>query len=160
MTKFGHKGAFSKDITAIPGWPLRQHLILNLNQESRPSKVTIIAYHLAKYLAEHIHRLPIYTFLIVAIALPCISWGAAELDTSNEPDAPWRIFADQIDYDKKTQTYTAEGNVILKQNNRKITADRILYNTDTMKAYATGHVVVTAGDDILTGERIEMDLNT
>ena len=122
--------------------------------------MTVIAYHLAKYLAEHIQRLPIYTFLIVAIALPCISWGAAELDTSNEPDAPWRIFADQIDYDKKTKTYTAEGNVILKQSNRKITADRILYNTDTMKAYATGHVVVTAGDDILTGERIEMDLNT
>jgi LPS-assembly protein len=96
----------------------------------------------------------------VAIALPSISWGAPELDTNNEPDAPWRIFADQIHYDKKTKTYTAEGNVTLKQNKRKITADKILYNTGTMKAYASGHVVVTAGNDILTGERIEMDLNS
>jgi len=92
--------------------------------------------------------------------LPCISWSAPELDTNNEPDAPWRIFADQIHYDKKTKTYTAEGNVTLKQNNRKITADKILYNTGTMNAYASGHVVVTAGNDILTGERIEMDLNS
>jgi len=89
-----------------------------------------------------------------------MSWGAPELDTNNEPDAPWRIFADQIHYDKKTRTYTAEGNVTLKQNNRKITADKIIYNTGTMTAYATGNVVVTAGNDILTGERIEMDLNS
>ncbi|MEA3230148.1 MAG: LPS assembly protein LptD [Thermodesulfobacteriota bacterium] len=81
------------------------------------------------------------------------------MDTNNEPDAPWRIFADQIHYDKKSKTYTAEGNVTLKQNNRKITADKIIYNTDTMKAYAAGNVVVTSRSDILTGERIEMDLN-
>jgi LPS-assembly protein len=79
---------------------------------------------------------------------------------TTSPDLPWQIFADHVSYDKKTQFFTATGNVSLVQGNRKIVADRIRYRTDTLMAEALGHVVVTVGNDILTGEKMELDLRS
>lgn len=101
----------------------------------------------------------IWAFLILTLVYPNLAESALELNLKTDPNAPWRIRADKIQFDKTTLTYTAEGNVTLQQDQRKISADTIIYNTNTQKAFATGHVVLRAGNDVLRGQRLEMDLN-
>jgi len=100
------------------------------------------------------HRpLPILIFIFSLLCSTMVSFGQTV-----SPDLPWQIFADHVNYDKKTHFFTATGNVSLVQGNRKIVADRIRYRTDTLVAEALGNVVVTVGNDILTGEKMELDL--
>lgn len=98
--------------------------------------------------------------IVLWLLLGCFPVQASSvLQLKNDPTAPWQLWADRIEFDKTSGTYTADGNVVLQQTGRKISADKILYNTNSLKAYATGNVVVRVGKDVLQGDRVEMNLN-
>ncbi len=77
-----------------------------------------------------------------------------------DANVPWNISADEVEYDQKTNQYSAKGNVTIIKQDRKLTADLVRFDHSTMKAVAEGHVVMTAGEDVLNGDRIEIDLKT
>ena len=77
-----------------------------------------------------------------------------------DPGQPWQIEADRISYDQLRDEYIAEGNVVVRKQDRSITADTLRYNLQTKMAYAEGHVVLTAGSDILTGDYLENDMES
>ncbi|MFO7709258.1 MAG: LPS assembly protein LptD [Desulfobacterales bacterium] len=77
-----------------------------------------------------------------------------------DPDRPWEIEADRISYDQIRGEYVAEGDVVIRREDRKLTADLIRYNPQTMTAAAQGNVVLTAGADILTGDYADWDLES
>ncbi|MFH2219200.1 MAG: LPS assembly protein LptD [Pseudomonadota bacterium] len=77
---------------------------------------------------------------------------------AEDPNEPWHISADKIDYDQKTSTYTGTGNVIISKTGKRLTADFVQFDDKTMKASAVGHVMMTAGEDLLMGSRIDIDL--
>jgi len=75
-----------------------------------------------------------------------------------DPTRPWMLEADEVTYDKKTDTYLAGGNVLIYKSTIKLMADHIRFDHKSMKAYAWGDVVLTNGEDILQGTSMEIDL--
>lgn len=80
--------------------------------------------------------------------------------TDTDPDRPWEITADRIQYDSRTGQYSANGNVVIEKADKKLSADFVRFEQKTMQATAWGHVVMTSGRDILCGDRIDINLNT
>ncbi len=75
-----------------------------------------------------------------------------------DPNQPWQLEADEINYDQNLDEYTAEGNVLIYKRNIKLLADFVRFDHKNMKAYAQGNVILTNGEDILSGTSMEMDL--
>ncbi|MFH1102605.1 MAG: LPS assembly protein LptD [Pseudomonadota bacterium] len=75
-------------------------------------------------------------------------------------DEPWRVDADHLFYDQDTDQYVAEGNVVIKKKDTKLSADFVRFDHKTMEALAIGNAVMTDGKDILTGDRIKADLKS
>ncbi len=76
----------------------------------------------------------------------------------DDPALPWVIDADILEYNEKTNQYTAKGHVVIQKGDRIIKADRIHFDKQNMTAMAEGNVRATAGSDFLTGNRVELDL--
>ena len=72
---------------------------------------------------------------------------------------PWVIEADEVNYDRQLDQYTARGDVKITRNDIQLTADYIEFDHKTMHAEARGNVVLTVGQDILTGSYLEIDLD-
>jgi len=97
----------------------------------------------------------------ILIAMPVNGLTGTEDQFFNDnPDQPWHIVADEINYDDKAKQFRATGNVSMTKNDKKLTADDVRFDHKTMKVTATGHVILTAGDDILIGDNMEMDLES
>jgi LPS-assembly protein len=75
-----------------------------------------------------------------------------------DPSLPWRLEADEINYDQSSDEYSARGNVLIYKGNIKLLADFVRFDHQNMKAYAEGNVILTNGEDILRGTSMEMDL--
>jgi LPS-assembly protein len=75
-----------------------------------------------------------------------------------DPDQPWQVEADEINYDQNIDEVTATGNVLIYKGNIKLLADFVRFDHKNMMAYAEGEVVLTNGQDILSGTSMEMDL--
>ncbi len=80
-------------------------------------------------------------------------------DAIRDPDIPWQLEADEINYDQSLDEYSAGGNVMIYKGNIKLLADFIRFDHKNMKAYAEGDVILTNGEDILSGTSMEMDLD-
>ena len=76
----------------------------------------------------------------------------------DDPNLPWHIEADYVEYDNKAQVYLARGNVSIFKEDRKIMCDFIRFDHRNLVVEATGGVTMAAGGDMLTGSRMEMDL--
>ncbi len=99
----------------------------------------------------------------VIVSMLLLSLPADALDPSflqDDPNMPWHITADAIEYDEHAKQFTATGNVTLTKNDRRLSGDLVLFNHQTMEASAQGHVIMNAGEDILAGTRIDIDLKT
>ena len=79
-------------------------------------------------------------------------------ETIRDPDQPWQVEADEINYDQNLDEVTATGNVLIYKGNIKLLADFVRFDHKNMMAYAEGEVVLTNGEDILSGTSMEMDL--
>lgn len=88
---------------------------------------------------------------------PAFSKSPPEL-FKDDPDVPWEIAADQVNYDSESKAYMAKGNVVIVKGNKKLTADAVHFNQKEMTAKALGHVVMTTGEDVIAGESLELDL--
>ncbi len=73
---------------------------------------------------------------------------------------PWKIRADTVTYDAANHIYTAEGQVEIRQGDRRITAEQVEVNEATKIARVKGNVVLVLGEDIFTGQEGQFNLAT
>ncbi len=73
-------------------------------------------------------------------------------------DVPVDMHADQLGVDRKNNTYTARGNVRLRQGNSQLRADTILFNANTGELTAKGGVIVRVGGDVIEAEQMSLKL--
>jgi len=102
----------------------------------------------------------LYLFLFLT---PCIALSSEKFDAGflkDNPDKPWHIVADEINYDEKTFQYIAEGNVVISKNDMRLNADHIRFDHKTMDAAATGNVVLSSMGNVISGTKMEINLNT
>jgi LPS-assembly protein len=107
----------------------------------------------------HLGRRAIPNFLaaiILFMAMPASAVSPGE----EEPDKPWHISADEIQHDKTTNTYIANGKVVIEKPGRRLTADHIEYHAGQNTAIAEGKVVMVVNEDVLSGDRMEFDLKS
>ena len=92
------------------------------------------------------------------------AFAEEQIDTDNiekvirDPSQPWKLEADEINYDQLTDEYSALGNVIIYKGNIRLLADYVSFDYKNMLAYAEGNVVLTNGEDILSGTSMVIDL--
>ncbi|HMA84681.1 MAG TPA: LptA/OstA family protein, partial [Desulfosalsimonadaceae bacterium] len=82
------------------------------------------------------------------------------LSKGSGKNAPWRITADRLTYDKAEKIYTATGGVIIEKGATKLFADSVRFNQSTMQARASGNVQLLTRGDRLTGTRMALNLNS
>jgi LPS-assembly protein len=80
-------------------------------------------------------------FIILSLLFP-LHAGTTNPSMEKKGQAPSPIFlsADQIDYDEKTETVIAKGNVQIVQENRTLRAQKIIYHKKTGVMTAVGRV--------------------
>ena len=107
----------------------------------------------------------ISTFIaLICLVLATAAPAADKLDTKSiqevirNPKLPWQLEADTVEYDQKTDEYTATGNVLIYKGSIRLIADYVRFDHKNMKAFARGNVVLTNGEDVLNGTSMEMDL--
>ncbi len=100
--------------------------------------------------------------VIAALALTAAGVQGADLPDilSADPEKPWEIKADNVEYDARNNVYIATDGVIISKGQRRLSADSVTFDHQNMKASAQGHVVMTTGEDVLSGDRIDIDLES
>lgn len=100
----------------------------------------------------------LFSLLILFWAVVCpAQQNLFTLDSKTEK-APWDIEAQELSYDKDTEIYTAEGEVVIKRGDRVLKADYATLDRKNMIAVARGHVHYTAAGDEMRGEQLTIDL--
>ncbi|MEW6386035.1 MAG: LPS assembly protein LptD [Thermodesulfobacteriota bacterium] len=108
-------------------------------------------------------RRGVWVWVLICLFFAAASAGAEEMELfSGErfQGGPWRIRADQIIYEATTHTYSAVGQVEIRQGERRITADQVQVNEITKIAQVQGHVLFVLGEDILAGQAGYFNLAT
>lgn len=71
-----------------------------------------------------------------------------------------KIEAESLQYEPKTTTYFAKGNVAIEKDKLKIKADEIKYNESSSEVIAIGSVIYSDEDALIEAEKAELNLNT
>ncbi len=104
-------------------------------------------------------RLPVIAVLVLAVLL--LASGMSPL-YADEPlkKIPVQLTADNLDYDRTNDIYTAVGHVRMEQRDLYVQADRVVLNNRTGDAVAEGNVYVRDKGDTLIADRVELNVNT
>ncbi len=73
---------------------------------------------------------------------------------------PVNIDADSLSYEQDTDTYHAEGNVVILYTGNILTSDSAALNRKTDEAFAQGQVVLKSQQDVMEGSRLKMHIPT
>ena len=100
----------------------------------------------------------VFTALLLAGTFPRA--GALHAFQKEVPRGPVKIEADQLSYDQDSDTYRAEGNVMIFFSGGSIRADAVTLNRKTDDALAEGNVSLRSNGDVLEGSRLEFNTET
>lgn len=117
------------------------------------------------FLIIYNHTIKPFLLLSLLVAMQLAASGSVYSQPSSDlfkddPDVPWDITADEVNYNSKNRVYTAHGNVVIQKQNKKLIADHVIFDNATMKAAASGHVVMTTGEDVVSGDALDLNLST
>jgi LPS-assembly protein len=73
---------------------------------------------------------------------------------------PVTVTADNLQYDRTNDTYTASGHVRVEHQGMRVEADKLVLNNRTGMALAEGNVYLLDKGDVIMADRIEVNLNT
>src|ERR1043166_6829557 len=103
------------------------------------------------------------TRLLAAVCMGSTLWctarAAQRLDTSRIESGEITVDAEQISYDKKADTVTARGNVVIRRGETELRADGVHLDRRTNEAEARGHVRVSDADGTMLAEQVELNLD-
>ncbi len=71
-------------------------------------------------------------------------------------DAPWRVTADEMVYDRDADEIRARGNVRIEKEGIRIAADTVRYQRATGSTLAEGNVRMHVGEDSFSGSRVAL----
>ncbi len=75
-------------------------------------------------------------------------------------EGPVDIEADELTYEKETETYEAHGQVEVIRGDLSLKADHARLNMATKEMVAWGNVLLREGEDVIQCERLEVNLDT
>jgi LPS-assembly protein len=123
----------------------------------------LIILELMKKTRKILFHPPNSIFSIIFIFILCSATVGLAQDNLFSPGtgsekAAWDIEARELTYDKDTDVYTAEGEVVIKRGDRVLKCDYARLDRKTMIAVARGNVEYKAEGDELRGDQMTIDL--
>ncbi len=107
-----------------------------------------------------------FALFIVAFS-PCADAQVGEVGVRGvsvpegvKAEGPVNIEADELTYDKETQTYEGHGQVEVSQGDLSLKADHARLNMGTKELAAWGNVLLREGEDVIECERLEINTET
>lgn len=97
-------------------------------------------------------------WLVLGILFPQAGVAAGPKTSSEGP--PLDITAERIEYLQESESYEADGSVVVKQGTLRLTADHMTIQALPGVLIATGHVHLTDPKSDLVTERLELNINT
>src|SRR5262245_63850889 len=97
-------------------------------------------------------------WLVLGLSLPHASGAAGATASPDGP--PLDITAERIEYLQETETYEADGSVVVNQGTVRLTADHMTIQALPGILIATGRVRLTDPKADLVTERLELNVNT
>ena len=94
----------------------------------------------------------------VGIYSPAV-YGVGEVSVT-KTEGPLDIEADELSYDRETQTYEGHGQVEVNRGDISLKADHARLNMATKDVVAWGKVLLREGEDVIECERLEVNLET
>jgi len=76
------------------------------------------------------------------------------------PAAPLELHADSLEYEASRRLYVAQGNVVIRREDRELRADWVAYSELTRRGVASGDVFFTDGTDTLSTSFVEFDIDS
>ena len=100
--------------------------------------------------------------LLASLCLPSLARAQSSLPVSitKSKRLPLDITADQIDYLSKDDVYTAEGNVKITQQGRRLYANWVMLDVESRIGVASGNVRLSDGQDVVTSDFMEFNIDT
>ena len=101
--------------------------------------------------------------LLTAAPQPAFSAQSSSqtvVTTTSASAQPLEITGDRIEYHKETETYEADGSVVIVQGPMKLTADHVTLKLLPGTMIATGRVHLLDGTSEVWSEQLELDVNT
>ena len=97
-------------------------------------------------------------WLVLGLLFPRAGVAAGPKTSSEGP--PLDITAERIEYLQESESYEADGSVVVKQGTLRLTADHMTIQALPGVLVATGHVHLTDPKSDLVTERLELNINT
>ena len=103
-----------------------------------------------------------FFLLFVVISSPPAYAKIGDLSGPKEMKAEGsvEIEADELTYDRETQTYEAHGQVEVSRGDLSLKADHARLNNATKELTAWGNVLLREGEDVVECQRLEVNLDT
>jgi LPS-assembly protein len=86
--------------------------------------------------------------------------GELSMPTEMKAEGPVDIEADELTYDRETQTYEAHGQVEVSRGDLSLKSDHARLNMATKDLAAWGNVILREGEDVVECQRLEVNLET
>jgi LPS-assembly protein len=99
-----------------------------------------------------------FLFFIAASSFPAHAKVGEVSVTKGE--GPVDIEADELTFDRETQTYEAHGQVEVSRGDLSLKADHARLNMATKEMVAWGNVILREGEDVVECQRLEVNLDT
>jgi len=98
--------------------------------------------------------------MMFAFLLPLVSRGQQIGVRGGDVKGPVQIIADQVEHNRAANTYTARGNVEVREATRTLFADYIFLDDNTRDVTAEGNVIYEDLGDRIEAERMQLNLET
>lgn len=98
--------------------------------------------------------------VMAMLLIVCLLATSSRASGFSQNDSPVSIQADQLNFDKATSVYSAQGQVDVQQDQTRLRADQVHYNTLTGEADAIGNAILDDPDGSLTGDSMNVNINT
>ena len=100
-----------------------------------------------------------FLLFIVIYSLPAhAKTGEVSVPKEMKAEGPVEIEADELAYDRETQTYEAHGQVEVNRGDLSLKADHARLNMATKELMAWGNVLLREGEDVVECQRLEINI--
>ena len=99
-------------------------------------------------------------FLLSILTYPAPTHAKIGDVSTMKAEGPVDIEADELTYDRETQTFEAHGQVEINREDLSLKADHVQLNMATKAVVAWGNVLLREGEDVVECQRLEINIET
>ncbi len=111
--------------------------------------------------SEPVRGLVLPVIRILCCCLVLLAGSVSAESPMEDPEAvAWNLSADTVAYDRHTDVYTAQTQVVITGGKTRLEADYVEFSNTTKEVVARGNVRMISGGDVISGNAMQVNLAT